>query len=349
MSSFRAVCVLLTVAFLLSIGLGCKQMSDRVRELTGGDSPFTEPLDTNTKSEPEPLTEEAALIKKTNFYITECFNRYSNSIVGSHNRYASWLRDVKTGPTGRETLVYGLYEISGDGSDCEKAVASAKAAEPSMPAVEQAADAYVAAIKTVIGRINGIHKYYDQEDYKDDKFERGKQEHTGLMEAFTAFQEANEVFAIHVDKLEDDAAESELARLRNEPAREYEATVVETGIKAKKIKHLVQTTQFDLIKPDELSPLIDEFDKSVEQLRATSSKNPLASLYISACDDFTKASKEMMRRVRDGKKFSSTEQRQIAMGAGWMVEGSSGKVIKAYNDMVQRRGMSRIGPIKLGN
>ncbi len=348
-SSFRAVCVLLTVIFLLSIGLGCKQISERIRERSATDPPATEPFDKTTINDSEPFADEAALVKKTNFYITECFNRYSNSVVSSHNRYASWLRDLEAGPTGRETLVYGLYEISGDGSDCEKAIADAKASPPSMPGLEDAAETYVAALRTVVARVNAIHKYYDQEDYKDDNFERGKQEHPALMQAFTRFREVNETFAIHVDKLEDDAADAELARLRDEPGREYDTTVVETGIKAKKIKNIVQTTEFDLIKPDELAPLIDDFDKSVEQLRIDGAKKPMASIYISACDDFTKASKEMMRRIRDGKKMSSTEQRQIALGAGWMVDGSSGKVIKAYNDMVQRRRMSRIGNINLNN
>jgi hypothetical protein len=49
----------------------------------------------------------------------------------------------------------------------------------------------------------------------------------------------------------------------------------------------------------------------------------------------------MMRRIRDKKPFSNTERQFISTGAGWMVEGSPAKVIKAYNDMISRRSMTR--------
>jgi len=49
----------------------------------------------------------------------------------------------------------------------------------------------------------------------------------------------------------------------------------------------------------------------------------------------------MMRRIRDGKKFNESERRFIDMGSGWMVDGSPGKVIKAYNDMIMQRRFTR--------
>jgi hypothetical protein len=102
-----------------------------------------------------------------------------------------------------------------------KSVASAKGLEPLMPELDSAADTYVVALKEVITAIRGVYQYYEQEDYKDDNFAKGKSSHAGLMAAFEKFKDANAAFAAEVDKLEDDVAEKELARL-NDAGKKYE-------------------------------------------------------------------------------------------------------------------------------
>ncbi len=332
------------VVLVLSITLGCARISELVKR---GRDEGPPPTSTPTNGGTVPQTtdgdeaDESALIKKTNAYITECFNRYSNRVVDSYNRYASWVRNMDQGPTGKEMNIYGLYDVNGDGLDCEKAVGEAKQLQPSMPELEDAADKYVVSLKSVIGQIRGVYKYYDQEDYKDDNFAKGKQSHAALVAAFKAFREANAVFADGVDNLEDQVAAEQLEKLKDVPSKRTEFLIVESGIRSKKIKTLLQDKQFEQITADELNPLIEDFEKTVEDLRTDASKQPMASTYISACEDFTKASKEMMRRIRDKDPFDSTERRQIEMGAGWMVDGSPDKIIKAYNDMIQRRRFMR--------
>lgn len=336
----RHFSTLLLISLILGSTLGCARISELVKKGRGEGPP--PPPAAPSPDGPRPSRngkDENTLVRKTNYYITDCYNRYSNRIIESHNRYASWVKNLDQGPTGKESIVYGLYDVTGDGTDCEKALASAKTIEPSMPELDEAADAYIAALKEVIAAIRGIYPYYEQDDYKDDGFAKGKAAHAGLMDAFRKFKEANNAFSAQVDRLEDDVAEKELARLTDE-GRTADALIVETGIKAKKVKNLLQQKEFEQITVDELSPMIEDFNASVEKLKADGTKS-MASLYTSACDDFSKASKEMMRRIRDGKKFTDTERRQIAMGAGWMVEGSPAKVIKAYNDMIQRRSLTR--------
>lgn len=336
----RPISTIVVIALILSFTLGCARIADIVKKGRGEDPPPVPPTPTNgypgkTGGTADVNSGEDTLVKKTNLYISDCYNRYSNRVVDSHNRYAQWVKNLDQGPTGRETLVYGLYDVNGDGSDCEKAVASAKGFDPPMPELDKAADNYVTALKDVIGQIRGVYSYYEQADYKDDKFEKGKAAHAGLMASFKAFKDANTVFAAEVDKLEDEVAQKELDRL-NEQGKRYEALVVESGIKAKKIKNLIQEREFDEIKADDLNTLIEDFSSTVEQLRGDDSK-AMASSYARSCDDFTKASKELMRRVRDGQKFNESERRFMSSGAGWMVEGSPQKVIKAYNDMIQSR------------
>ncbi|HMQ04122.1 MAG TPA: YiiG family protein [Pyrinomonadaceae bacterium] len=339
-SSKRHFSSIVLVILALAVTLGCARISEMIKK-ESGNAPASSPSSPSTDGPGKSTRGEGenTLVKKTNYYISDCYNRYSNRIVESHNRYASWIKDVEQGPTGKERIVYGLYDVTGDGSDCEKALESAKGLEPSMPELDAASDAYLVALKQAIAAIRDIYPYYEQEDYKDDGFAKGKAAHSGLMEAFRDFKTANTAFASQVDRLEDEVAEKEFERLTDD-GRTSEAVVVETGIKAKKIKNLLQQKEFEKITADELNPLIEEFGETVERLKTENSK-PSANLYTSACDEFTKASKEMMRRIRDGKKFTDIERRQIAMGAGWMVEGSPAKVIKAYNDMIQRRSMAR--------
>jgi len=326
---------------ILIVTLGC----GRISELTNKNSESEDgpTLGSSPSASEDDVTPSGAdsLVKKSNLYITECYNKYSNRVVDSHNRYAMWVKDIDAGPTGRETLVYGLYDVNGDGNDCEKAVAQAKEMEPDLPDLEAASDAYVTALKDVIRNIREVYSYYEQEDYKDDKFAKGRSAHPALVASFKAFKTANDAFAAGVDKLEDQVAEAELAKLGDDPSKRYEYLIVESGIKAKKIKTLLQNKEFAQISADELSPLIDDFAATVETMRNTETKAMMSDSYVRSCDDFTKASKELMRRIRDGKKFNDSERRFIASGAGWMVEGSPQKVIKAYNDMIMQRRFTR--------
>lgn len=91
------------------------------------------------------LSEEAlnAWIKKLNIY-TSLFNRSSRGI-DSWKRYTSWV-DTKTGPTGKERNVYGLYSLYDDAAtdQAPKAIAAASA-EPRMGSLDATASAFAAS------------------------------------------------------------------------------------------------------------------------------------------------------------------------------------------------------------
>lgn len=332
-----AFTLLICISLLLSVSLGCRRLTDLVQRRDPNDPPTIDTKPTTTDGGGA----DNNLVKKTNFYITECFNKYSNSVVSSHNRYAMWVKDMAVGPTGKEMNIYGLYEISGDGTNCETAVASAKLVDPEMPEIEATADKYVVTLKDVIANINGVYKYYEQGDYKDDNFAKGKAAHPALVESFKNFKEINTTFAAEVDKLEDQVAEQQLEKLKGQPDKRFDYLVTETGVKAKKMKTLLQNKEYSELTADEISPLIADFETSVEELRKDTSKKTTGDSYARSCDAFTKASKELMRRIRDGKRFTDSEERFNSTGAGWMVEGSPGKVIKAYNDMLFQRQFTR--------
>jgi len=322
----RIITSLICLLLLLGAGLGCKQLANRNLTRSGNNR------NSNSGTASDGLTE------KSNLYIKTCVNKYSNSVLGSYRRYASWLRDLDAGPTGHETNVYGLYEISGDGQDCLDAIKKAKSIEPKIPDVENAADAFGKALQDAVAQNNAIYPYYNHEDYKDDNFQKGKAAHPALLAAFKKFEQANKDFDGQVDKLEDDVARNRLNELKGDASKKYEYLVVDTSIKSKNIVKLVKATEFSQIKVEELQPMVDDLEKSINEMKTAAGNKPLSSLYISSCDDFLKAAKELMRRVRDKKPYSDFERRQVGTAAGWMVDGSPDKLINKYNEMIQRRG-----------
>jgi hypothetical protein len=327
----RKITFLLCMLLLFAAVLGCRQLARKNYSGTANNR--------GTNSNRGPGKETDGLTEKTNLYISKCINNYSNSVIGSYRRYASWLRDVETGPSGKEDLVYGLYDISGDGQDCLDAIKKAKSIEPAIADTETAADGYGGALKEVIAQVKAIYPYYNHEDYKDDSFQKGKAAHPALLAAFKKFEQANKNLDGEVDKLEDSVANKRLNELQGDTSKKYEYELVDTGIKSKNIMRLVKRTEYSQIKVEDLQPLIDDFEKAVDELKGAAGSRPLSSLYVSSCDEFLIASKELMRRVRDKKPFSDFDKRQLGTSAGWMIDGSPDKLINKYNEMIQRRGM----------
>ena len=335
------------IAALLAVSLGCRAITDRMQE--GSDGPevgntgpaYPTPSGTNTGGTEAPAGDEA-LTAKSNLYISKCVNAYSNSVMNSYQRYTSWLRDPKAGPSGRETLVYGLYEIRGDGTDCANAVTEANNAEPDMPEVEAAADKYVAALKEAATQVNNVYEYYDQEDYKDDKFEKGKASHQALMAAFEAFRTVNETFTLEVDKLEDQVAQNRLEVYRNDPDQKFAFAATDFSIKAKKAMTYASRTQYPSLSADTLQSHAEELETALSTMRSNTPQSGMGGMFVDGGEKFVKAVKELMRRVREKKPFSGHERDWVGTQSGWMVEGSPDKVVYEYNNMIRNRAFMRM-------
>ncbi len=329
------------LSILLTVSLGCGILS-KIREKRAAEQSEREVPTFPTPEKAAAEDVKGGMSEKTQLYITKCFNPYANRVMDSYQRYTSWVKNEATGPTGRESIVYGLYDVSGDGEDCIAAVSQAQEMEPELPEVEQAAGQYSGALKEAIYQIRGVYKYYDQEDYKDDKFAIGKEAHASLIAAFKNFETVNKNFAVQLDDLESKVNEAQLEELRGDPARKYELSIVEFNVKAKKLSTYVQRTVYTAMNPDEIQAMNEELETSINAMKEQGKGNAsMASMYFSAADDLLKASKELMRRIRDKEPFDSFESSQLGSAGGWMVDGSPDKVIHAYNQLVSRRSMLR--------
>lgn len=343
----NTITTLVVIAALLTVSLGCRAITDRLRrqsdssEVSNTGPAYPTPSGITTGDTDAPAGDEA-LTAKSNLYISKCVNAYSNSVMNSYQRYTSWLRDPKAGPTGRESIVYGLYEIRGDGIDCANAVAEASNAEPDMPELEAAADKYVAALKDAASQVKNVYEYYDQEDYKDDKFEKGKASHQPLMSAFEAFKTANETFTLEVDKLEDQVAQNRLETYRNDPEKKYEFAATDFSIKAKKAMTYSSRTQFTVLSADTLQSHAEELETALSTLRSNTPQGGMSGMFSDNGEKFVKAVKELMRRVREKKPFAGHERDWVGTQSGWMVEGSPDRVVHEYNNMIRTSTFMRL-------
>lgn len=335
------ITTIIALSLLLGVSLGCRAITERLRENAEGTNTTGGRDDGPTSiGNTQPGSSSSAqgdLTEKANLYISKCVNTYSSSIMSSYQRYTSWLKDKNAGPTGRESLVYGLYEVRGDGEDCASAVTQANDAEPDMPGLEKSADKYVTALKEAAKQIQSVYTYYDQEDYKDDGFAKGKASHAALMAAFEAFDTANKDFSLEVDKIEDEVAAARLEEYRDDPSKKFAFAVTDFNIKAKKALVYATRTEYSSLSADTLQTHVDQLEPAVTEMKNAGTGKTMASSYFDNGEKFVKAVKELMRRVRDKKPFNSTEASWLGTGAGWMVEGSPDKVVHEYNSLVRSR------------
>ena len=71
--------VLICVSILLSFTLGCKQIAEQMAKKGGGSGGNTYPKVTPSDKTTGSTGGEHGLSKKTNLYISDCFNKYSNT------------------------------------------------------------------------------------------------------------------------------------------------------------------------------------------------------------------------------------------------------------------------------
>jgi len=279
---------------------------------------------------------DAKMSVKLNPYITECLNTFSKSVRDSEGRYYEWC-DPKKGPTGKEAHIRGLYEVSLDPERCGKAVADAKKSKPKDEALEKAADAYVDALKVIVPLTKTAYKYYDKQDYNDDKFAKGKELHPKLIAGFNAFVEADRALSRAVDDVQEGMSKRDLARLEKKEGKKGRWHSKNLVLLAKPVlrEGVKDTTKIDLAK---LTAAHDTFEKAVEEFDTWSTANKddasKFSWVLSGAKDVEGAAKFLMRRVRDKTAYTASEKGMLGTSAGWMVKGSPDDLLTKYNKLI---------------
>ncbi|OKO81727.1 hypothetical protein AC628_06035 [Bradyrhizobium sp. NAS96.2] len=273
----------------------------------------------------------AQLTHKMNAYVG-CINRLSARSYESRDRYFSWA--AKSGPTGKERIIYGTYTIY-DTSDCKTSVAAANAADPHDAELEAAANAYVAAVTTLEPLLKEADDYYSQENYKDDKMAKGKALHPRLVAAWDAFASADKALRAGVEAINDKRAAEQLAAIEASEGRKSHYYVEALMIQATRVLRAQQADKPDI---DAITQALNEYEATVKATEDASGKDgdvKLGSMFIGSAKSFLTTAKQLMRRVRDKVPYSSGEKMMLSnAGSGWMVEGSPARLMRDYNQLV---------------
>ncbi len=281
---------------------------------------------------PAPAGAEATdtAVEKINAYVG-CINRLSERSYDSRNRYFSWAK--KTGPTGKERIIYGTYTIY-DTSDCRKKVEAANALEPRDADLEAAASAYADAVSKLEPLLKEADDYYSQENYKDDKMAKGKALHPRLVAAWDAFASADKKLRAGVEAINDKRAQARLAEIETKEGRKLRYHVEALMIHAKRVLRAEDTEKPDIAA---ITRALNDYEAAVKAMEDASGKDgdaKVGSIFVSAAKSYLTTAKQLMRRIRDKTPYNSGDRMMLQSGGGWMVEGSPPRLLRDYNQLV---------------
>jgi len=176
----------------------------------------------------------------------------SNAVVGllntslradeSWSRYLSWA-NVKTGPTGRERIIYGLYSVSD--SQAKDAIAKARKSadgEPAIPSLDGATKELADAFEVLVPILNEAEAYYDRKDYLADNMAGGKALHAKMVPAALAFLAARKKTEALQTQFKDLLDVAQLDRIEKAEGRSVRWHARHTMALAKKAIDLMPTS-----------------------------------------------------------------------------------------------------------
>ncbi|MBN5051593.1 YiiG family protein [Stenotrophomonas sp. YIM B13575] len=281
-----------------------------------------------------PADAQQQLTAKLNAYIG-CFNALDSKTHGSIQSYTRWIKDVDAGPSGRETNVYGPFEISDyDMKQCDAPVSEAIAAKPALADLDAAAGQYQQALKALVPISKEAHDYYERQDYEDDRFAKGKQLHAPLMTAFKDFVVASETFNAELERQNDAAQREQLKALEQAEGRTREYYRLAMMLEAKTIVELMTGDDFDQAKARER---LDAFNRISDEAHAKVADQEPGKLdwnsFEREAENFRREGKERLQRVSANTPYTDFERRMLD-SPSMAPRGSAGKLMQEYNSLV---------------
>lgn len=211
-----------------------------------------------------------ALIRKTNAYVG-LMNRTLRA-VESWNRYKSWV-NVKTGPTGRERIVYGLYSLYDVRGEIEKAN-QAMAGEPKLPALDATVKRYIDAYGNLAPLIGKADGYYERKDYLADKMAEGKALHAQLAPAAETFLVARRELESEMANVKSDLDKRELASIEAREGRKARWQVRNVMIAMRPVIDLLPSGSSPVVDLPAFDKALADYAAAVKEMDAYSAAHP---------------------------------------------------------------------------
>ncbi len=265
----------------------------------------------------------------------ECTNALSGRAYEAQSRYFSWA--AKSGPTGKEKIIYGLYTIS-DTADCQRGIVAATTLEPRNAELETAGTAYAKAVGVLGPLLKEADDYYDQKNFKDDKMAKGKALHPLLVAAWNDFTVADDRLRASIDVISDQEAIEELAAIEKREGRKGRYHIEALMMKAKRLVREESGEKPDLARITEALNDYEGIVKATEQYAAENKDAKIGSSLVGSAKSYLTTAKNLMRRIRDKTPYSTGERMIMGAAGGsggaWMVEGSPARLTHDYNQLI---------------
>lgn len=350
--------MLVACAIVVAMGgaSGCKKLLGKLTKDAGGDTSVSgdgtgedgEP--TASGSELDDDDDDSKMLKKIDSYI-DCLNSLSSQAHSARSRYLQWVK-ADVGPTGKERVVYGIYEIpKNEAEECRAAVTKANQLPPNDEKLEKAAENFATAIVELDEIVDEAHEYYDHKNYRDDKWAKGKEMHPKLMTAFKKFGSANAELHQTLDAITKPLAKRTLARIERiegKKFRYHRKAVLNSA------RDLVEAGDpvgdDDDVDAELVQSAFGEFDKALEGLKTYGDANandlegrnnpswPLAksnyTSFVSAAASYSKKAKEYVRCLRDAKPPARGANGKVDPDRISCPDGRPRDVIKEYNNFI---------------
>lgn len=259
----------------------------------------------------------------------------------SAQRYFKAFPDIEAGPTGKEKSPGGFISVNSSlASNCKGEVSDALAIPPEFQPIDSYAKHFIDSIVTLGDVSKQILRYYEQGDYKDDSFEKGKQLHKEFVSAFNEYDKFSGLLVEQIEEYNDSRSAEALKKLEIREGKSLNFYMLAIIIKAKHINNLLLEKEFNaseaINEANDLQKMIDELSDLIEAKRAEGNRPTSSySFMISNGNKYITAAKQRIRRLKDKVPYDKYEQKSIGTDKEWMIEGSEGRVMQHYNEMVK--------------
>lgn len=286
---------------------------------------------------------------------TDCLNTLSHEVHEAHSRYTSWA-DPKTGPTGHERVILGLLALPRDAAQtCTKGLTQAKQMPPAETKLEAAGAEFARTVTELDGLINQVFGYYEEKEYKSDRFAKGKAIHPQLVAAFADFSKADTTLRATLDGITRPLAQRALLRLEREEGRSFRFHRRNVMVKARELVEAGDPVgEDDDVDVSLYDTQFTAFEKALTNFSTHGAANkkeldlqvnpswPHASANFDqlarAADDYLKKSREFLRCLRDAPPKAKSAQGKVDLDKLDKLrpcpEGRRRDVVTKYNQLV---------------
>lgn len=211
-----------------------------------------------------------AATHKFNAYVA--FMNRTLRAVESLDRYKSWV-NMKTGPTGHERIIYGLYSVYDTKDETAKATA-ALTQDPLLPELDAAMRDYIAANTSLGPVLNEANAYYERADYKVDKMAEGKALHARIVAAAEPFLAARARLesVFRTEKAKVDA--QELVAIEKREGRKANWHVADVMIRARQVVDLLPSAGKPVVDLPTFDTALTNYAGAVKDMDTYGAANP---------------------------------------------------------------------------